>query len=138
MKLPATRAAVTAVVVDKRNDAEDLREETYTRGRAMTYPNVELNVKQRSDDVYENLLNRDNLALGAIERINIAHRILNQPELTMEAAKEIGSHGDEYILEYWNSSINYGGFWGPTKSLANQICCRRSGKRIRVYTKYLP
>lgn len=58
---------------DQRNNAEDFREETYTRGGAMTYPKT---VNQRDDDVYSTLLDRNNLALGAIERINIAHRVL--------------------------------------------------------------
>lgn len=52
----------------------------------MTYPNT---VEQRSNDKYSNLLDRDNLALGAIERINIAHRILEQPELTIEQARKL-------------------------------------------------
>ncbi len=57
------------------------------------------------------LLNRDNLALEAIERINIARRILGQPELTLEQAMKMGSHSDEYLSEYWNSSMSYGSFW---------------------------
>jgi Mycotoxin biosynthesis protein UstYa len=67
--------------------------------------------QQCSNAMYSSLLNRDNLALGAIERINIARRILHQPELTMEQAKEMGSHSDEYVSEYWNSSMSHGGFW---------------------------
>jgi hypothetical protein len=66
---------------------------------------------KRSNDVYGGLLNRENLALGAIERINIARRVTSQPELTMEKVREMGSHGDEYVSNYWNSSMSHGGFW---------------------------
>lgn len=134
MTLPASRVAVTAVGINKRSSAEDFREQVYTRGGAMAYPKtVEQRsnaedfreqvytrggamaypkvIEQRSDTPYSSLLNRDNLALGAVERINIAHRVLGKAELTMEEAKEMGSHGDEYLSEYWHTSMNYGGFW---------------------------
>lgn len=98
--------------VKRRSNAEDFREEAYLRTGTMTYPSV----KTRSNAVYSSLLNSDNLAIGAIERINIAHRVLGQPELTIEQAKEIGSHGDEYVSEYWHSSINHGGFWSTDQA----------------------
>ncbi|KYK54912.1 hypothetical protein DCS_06873 [Drechmeria coniospora] len=96
-------------VIEQRSDAEDFREESYTRSGGMTYPKV---VEQRSTKGdYSTLLNRENLALGAIERINIAHRVRGVPEVTMEQAKEIGSHGDDYISGYWASSVKHGDFW---------------------------
>ncbi|KAG8427868.1 hypothetical protein J3459_006276 [Metarhizium acridum] len=79
----------------------------YTRGGTMYW----VSAQQRSNTKYDSVLNRDNLALGAIERINIAHRTLGQPELIQEEIKEDKQLGDEYISEYWNSSIRYGGFW---------------------------
>ncbi|KJZ70174.1 hypothetical protein HIM_10434 [Hirsutella minnesotensis 3608] len=78
MKLPASRAAIAGVHAARRSDAQDFREEAYLRSGGMTYPKA---IQARSDTVntYSNLLNRENLALGAIERINIAHRILGKP-----------------------------------------------------------
>ncbi|KID59732.1 uncharacterized protein G6M90_00g052140 [Metarhizium brunneum] len=114
MTLPAPRDTVSKMVVNKRGNAEDFREEVYTRAGTMAYPKV---VEGRSIDVYSSLLIRDNLALGAIERINIAHRILGKPELTIEQAKEIGSHGDEYLTGYWNSSMKHGDFWTSDQAI---------------------
>lgn len=114
MTLPAPRNTVSKMVVNKRGNAEDFREEVYTRAGTMAYPKV---VEGRSIDVYSSLLIRDNLALGAIERINIAHRILGKPELTIEQAKEIGSHGDEYLTSYWNSSMKHGDFWTSDQAI---------------------
>lgn len=95
--------------IDQRaNNAEDIREETYTRGGAMTYPKT---INQRRDDVYSALLDRNNLALGAVERINIAHRVLGKPEITMQEANETASHSDEYVDGYWQSSMKHGDFW---------------------------
>lgn len=95
--------------IDQRhNNAEDVREQTYTRGGAMTYPKT---ISQRRDDVYNTLLDRNNLALGAVERINIAHRVLGKPEITMQEANETASHSDEYVNEYWQSSMKHGDFW---------------------------
>ncbi|GKT52384.1 uncharacterized protein ColSpa_12565 [Colletotrichum spaethianum] len=68
-------------------------------------------VNQRRDDVYDSLLDRNSLALGAVERINIAHRVLGKPEITMQEVKETASHSDEYVNEYWQSSMKHGEFW---------------------------
>ncbi|KAI3391383.1 hypothetical protein diail_7452 [Diaporthe ilicicola] len=96
-------------MLDQRdNSSEDIREETYTPSGAMTYPKT---VDQRRDDVYSSLLDRNNLALGAVERINIAHRVLGKPEITMQEANETASHSDEYVDEYWQSSMKHVGFW---------------------------
>ncbi|KAK2591445.1 hypothetical protein QQS21_010854 [Conoideocrella luteorostrata] len=132
MILPASRASITGGCVHKRGSAEDFREEAYLRSGTMTYPSVAKrgtaedfreeaylrsgtmtypSVAKRGDDGYSRLLDRSNLALGAIERINIAHRVLHQQEITMEQAKETGSHSDEYVSAYWQSSMEHGGFW---------------------------
>ncbi|KJK77216.1 hypothetical protein H634G_07523 [Metarhizium anisopliae BRIP 53293] len=122
--LPAPRNTVSKMVVNKRGNAEDFREEAYTRAGTMTYPKV---VERRSIDVYSSLLIRDNLALKAIERINTAHRILGKPELTK---KEIGSHGDEYLTGYWNSSMKHGDFWTSDQAISkpNFIKCVYSNR----------
>ncbi|GAB0139017.1 hypothetical protein EsDP_00007235 [Epichloe bromicola] len=93
---------------EKRSNAEDFREQTYTRGGVMTYPN---DAEKRDATEYSKLLDRKNLALGAIERINIAHRVQGKPEITLEEAKEMSSHGDEYVSQYWQSSMTHAGFW---------------------------
>lgn len=74
----------------------------------MTYPNA---VNKRSTDDYDSLLDRKSLALGAIERINIAHRVQGRPEITKKDAEETSSHADEYVANYWNESMKHGDFW---------------------------
>lgn len=54
------------------NEDEFDREGVYTRGGAMTSDNA---IEKRGNDDYAALLNHDNLALGAIERINITYRV---------------------------------------------------------------
>ncbi|KHO11640.1 FAD-binding, type 2 [Metarhizium robertsii ARSEF 23] len=83
MTLPAPRDTVSKMVVNKRGNAEDFREEAYTRAGTMTYPERQSNantedfreevytragtvaypkvVEGRSIDVYSSLLIRDNL-----------------------------------------------------------------------------
>ncbi len=92
----------------RRSTAEDDREDAYLRSGAMSYPQA---VSRRSDDVYDNLLNCDSLALGAIARINIAHRVLGKPEVTAQQTKDMASQSDDYVSNYWNSSMTHGSFW---------------------------
>ncbi|KAG5979690.1 hypothetical protein E4U55_004870 [Claviceps digitariae] len=96
------------VAKEKRGSGEEFREEVYMRSGAMAYPNVAEKREVSNDD---QLLDRNNLALGAIERINIARRVQGQPEITLQQAEETGSHGDEYLAQYWQSSMNHAGFW---------------------------
>ncbi|KAM3512463.1 hypothetical protein MY11210_003880 [Beauveria gryllotalpidicola] len=107
MTLPASRASVAGVGVCKRSRDGDEREQQYLRSGTMT----SLNRRGNTDDAYESLVNGNNLALGAVERINIAHRVLGHAEITAKQAKEIGSHGDEYVSNYWSSSMKHGHFW---------------------------
>jgi hypothetical protein len=92
------------MTVKTKRDTQD-REHVYLKSGTMTVK------AKRNTDVYSSLLNQGNLAQGAVERINIERRVLGQPELTMDQAKEIGSHSDEYMSGYWNSSMSHGGFW---------------------------
>ncbi|RDA91569.1 hypothetical protein CP533_5979 [Ophiocordyceps camponoti-saundersi (nom. inval.)] len=99
---------------NKRSTAEEAREAMYLRSGTMTdNQKVKRSTtsKDQSDSGYNNLLDRQNLALGAIERINISRRIRGKPELTAQEAEKTASHGDEFVSDYWNSSIKHGGFW---------------------------
>ncbi|OAQ61057.1 hypothetical protein VFPPC_13201 [Pochonia chlamydosporia 170] len=93
---------------DKRSNDEEFREDMYLRSGAMHWTNDN---DKRSVDLYNSLANRNNLALGAIERVNIANRVLGKPEITMDNAKEMQSKGDEFVTGYWGSSMKHGDFW---------------------------
>ncbi|EXU98299.1 DUF3328 domain protein [Metarhizium robertsii] len=118
MTLPAPRDTVSKMVVNKRGNAEDFREEAYTRAGTMTYPERQSNAN--TEDFREEVYT-------PIERINTAHRILGKPELTK---KEIGSHGDEYLTGYWNSSMKHGDFWTSNQAIGklNFIKCGQSNR----------
>ena len=90
----------------KRNDAaEPVREGSYLRSGTMA------GSKKRDDGLYGALLNREDLALGALERVNIVYRILGEPEITLGEAQEMGSHGDQFLNDYWQTSMHHGSFW---------------------------
>ncbi|KAL3952620.1 hypothetical protein ACCO45_012563 [Purpureocillium lilacinum] len=86
---------MTSLPILKRNDAQDLREEAYLRSGSMTSLPISKRDNNNNNNPYTHLLNRHNLALGAIERINIAHRVLHKPEITSERARKITAQGDE-------------------------------------------
>ncbi|KAK4088015.1 hypothetical protein Purlil1_7773 [Purpureocillium lilacinum] len=102
---------MTSLPILKRNDAQDLREEAYLRSGSMTSLPISKRDNNNNNNPYTHLLNRHNLALGALERINIAHRVLHKPEITSQRAQKITAQGDEYVAQYWASSMNPGGFW---------------------------
>lgn len=89
----------------KRDDSEDFREEGYLRSGSMYW------VNNKRDGRYDSLLDRKNLALGAVERVNIAHRVLGKPGITMNEATEAASHGVGFVNSYWNASVRHGNFW---------------------------
>ncbi|KAM3460275.1 hypothetical protein NHJ6243_006093 [Beauveria neobassiana] len=99
-----------------RSEAEEMREAAYLRGGTM-YSNgkttrSEVKGSTDSDDtVYGSLLNHDNLALGAIERVNVAHRVTGKPELTKEKTDAMSSNADNWVKGYWGSSMKHGTFW---------------------------
>ncbi|KAJ3494829.1 hypothetical protein NLG97_g3827 [Lecanicillium saksenae] len=93
---------------NKRSDAEDMREFAYLRGGKMTGANKR---SDSSDSLYSSLLDRDNLALGAIERVNIAHRISGKSELTNGEIDEMSLQGHDWAKNYWNSSVKHGTYW---------------------------
>lgn len=102
---------MTSLPILKRNDAQDLREEAYLRSGSMTSLPISKRDNNNNNNPYTHLLSRHNLALGALERINIAHRVLHKPEITSQRAQKITAQGDEYVAQYWASSMNPGGFW---------------------------
>ena len=77
-------------------------------------PSDSSQVKRNADtdnETYGAMLNRNNLALGAIERINVARRVQHKPELTITEVQENKSDGDAFVSHYWNSSMAHGQFW---------------------------
>lgn len=93
----------------KRSDVEDTREFAYAKSGAMGGGIKRSAINTAA--LYDSLLNRDNLALGAIERVNIAHRVSGKPELTADGAAKMSADGDAWVANYWASSVNHGGFW---------------------------
>lgn len=114
MALPKARPTTNSKAA--RSEAEDMREAAYLRGGTM-YSNgkttrSEVKGSTDSDDtVYGSLLNHDNLALGAIERVNVAHRVTGKPELTKEKTDAMSSNADNWVKGYWGSSMKHGTFW---------------------------
>ncbi|RDA83207.1 hypothetical protein CP532_4372 [Ophiocordyceps camponoti-leonardi (nom. inval.)] len=103
---------------NKRETAEEAREAAYLRSGTMTHQkmknkrsNPPKSSNETNADAYGSLLDRQNLALGAIERINISRRIRGQPEMTEAQAADKASHADEYVSGYWRSSMDHGRFW---------------------------
>src|ERR1700760_649225 len=78
----------------KRNAGTEARELMYTKGGTMYWPDKTSDssqVKRTADtdnETYGAMLNRNNLALGAIERINVARRVQHKPELTITEVQE--------------------------------------------------
>ncbi|KAJ6786121.1 hypothetical protein PWT90_02477 [Aphanocladium album] len=120
--LPSPRPKNRVRSVEIRSDAEDMRELAYLRGGKMTAASKrsdaedmrELAYLKRSDisdPLYSSLLDRDNLALGAIERVNIAHRVSGKPELTKDETDEMSLQSHDWAKNYWNSSVKHGTYW---------------------------
>ncbi|RCI12685.1 hypothetical protein L249_1006 [Ophiocordyceps polyrhachis-furcata BCC 54312] len=99
-----------SVMNGKRSDAEEVRESDYASENAMI-KRSDVDDSDKSDAGYSSLLDRKNLALGAIERINISRRIRGKPEVTKQEIKDKASHADEYVSNYWRSSMKHGRFW---------------------------
>lgn len=65
----------------------------------------------KRDDVYGSLLDRKSLDLGAVEHVNIAHRVFDMPEITLDEARETASNGNECVDTYWSALVQHGNFW---------------------------
>ncbi len=100
----------------RRSEAEDSREFAYLKGGKMTAGTKrsqadDINRNRSNNALYGSLLNSDSLALGAIERVNIAHRVTGRPELTKETTEALASNADSWAKAYWQSSMQHGTFW---------------------------
>lgn len=109
-------STITIAGANKRDtnasNSEKVCEDMYLRSGAMTMAGASKRSNRHwTDPTYESLLTRQNLALGAYERVNIARRITGKSELTPQEVLQDGPTGTNFTSNYWQEATAHGQFW---------------------------